>query len=104
MSWNWLRQDRARRLPVPPEIRSGYVDPLPQTPPARLILFFIRDPMSDCRRRIETYKALQKARQEGKVRSVGLSDYDVPYLEKLAESGYKKPSVNQIEVRMIIHG
>lgn len=37
-------------------------------------LFLIHDPMSDRTRRLETYKALQEARQAGKIRSVGVSN------------------------------
>lgn len=37
-------------------------------------LFLIHDPMSDRTRRLDTYRALQEARQAGKIRSVGVSN------------------------------
>lgn len=40
-------------------------------------LFLIHDPMSGRERRLQTYKALQEARAEGKIRSVGVSNLSV---------------------------
>ena len=37
-------------------------------------LFLIHDPYSGTERRLATYKALQDARQAGKIRSVGVSN------------------------------
>jgi predicted oxidoreductase len=37
-------------------------------------LFLIHDPMSGSERRIATYKALLKAKDDGKIRSVGVSN------------------------------
>ncbi|KZP07923.1 Aldo/keto reductase [Athelia psychrophila] len=61
-------------------------------------LFLIHDPMSDRTRRLDTYRALQEARQAGKIRSVGVSNYGIPHMEELAAAGYEKPAVNQIEL------
>lgn len=61
-------------------------------------LFLIHDPMSGTEKRLATYKALQEARQAGKIRSVGVSNYGVPHLEELKDAGFELPTVNQIEV------
>lgn len=37
-------------------------------------LFLIHDPFSGTERRLATYKALQEAKQAGKIRSVGVSN------------------------------
>lgn len=38
------------------------------------------------------------ARKAGKVRSVGVSNYNVKHLEEICEAGLEPPSVNQIEL------
>ncbi|KAF5314014.1 hypothetical protein D9611_006798 [Ephemerocybe angulata] len=61
-------------------------------------LFLIHDPLSGKAKRLETYKALLEAKQAGKIRSVGVSNYGVHHLEEIKGAGYEKPSVNQIEL------
>ncbi|KAI0093460.1 Aldo/keto reductase [Irpex rosettiformis] len=68
-------------------IGGGYID-----------LFLIHDPYAGTKLRLETYKALQDCRREGKIRSVGVSNYGVKHLEEIREAGYEAPSVNQIEL------
>ncbi|KAJ3490919.1 hypothetical protein NLI96_g1070 [Meripilus lineatus] len=60
-------------------------------------LFLIHDPFSGKERRLATYRALQEAKQAGKIRSVGVSNYGVKHLEEIREAGYETPTVNQIE-------
>jgi len=61
-------------------------------------LFLIHDPLSGKARRLETYKALAEAKQAGKIKTIGVSNYGVRHLEELKAAGYEKPSVNQIEL------
>ncbi|KAI0313333.1 Aldo/keto reductase [Amylostereum chailletii] len=61
-------------------------------------LFLIHDPMSGHERRLDTYRALLKAREEGKIRSVGVSNYGIHHLEEIIEAGLELPVVNQIEL------
>ncbi|KAI0812271.1 NADP-dependent oxidoreductase domain-containing protein [Irpex lacteus] len=68
-------------------IGGGYID-----------LFLIHDPYAGTKLRLETYKALQDCRKEGKIRSVGVSNYGVKHLEEIREAGYETPAVNQIEL------
>ncbi|KXN91005.1 hypothetical protein AN958_03072 [Leucoagaricus sp. SymC.cos] len=63
-------------------------------------LFLIHDPFSGTERRLATYKALQEAKQAGKIRSVGVSNYGIHHLEEIKHAGYELPEVNQIEVRL----
>ncbi|KAF6749771.1 Aldo/keto reductase [Ephemerocybe angulata] len=61
-------------------------------------LFLIHDPLSGKTRRLETYKALLEAKEAGKIRSIGVSNYGVRHLEEIKEAGYETPAVNQIEL------
>ncbi|KAF8348293.1 NADP-dependent oxidoreductase domain-containing protein [Amanita rubescens] len=61
-------------------------------------LFLIHDPLSGSEKRLATYKALQEAKQAGKIRSVGVSNYNIHHLEEIKQAGYDQPSVNQIEL------
>ena len=46
----------------------------------------------------EAYRALLEAKKQGKIRSLGVSNFGVAHLEALAKLGLDKPSVNQIEL------
>ncbi|KIM45210.1 hypothetical protein M413DRAFT_441890 [Hebeloma cylindrosporum] len=61
-------------------------------------LFLIHDPLSGTERRLQTYKALLEAKEKGKIRSVGVSNYNVKHIEEIRAAGYELPSVNQIEL------
>ncbi|KAF4621156.1 hypothetical protein D9613_000466 [Agrocybe pediades] len=61
-------------------------------------LFLIHDPLSGKEKRLETYKALLEKQKEGKIRSVGVSNYGVKHLEEIKEAGLPLPTVNQIEL------
>lgn len=47
---------------------------------------------------IETYRALLKLKDQGFIRSVGVSNFGVVHLEGLEKAGLPTPSVNQIEL------
>jgi len=61
-------------------------------------LFLIHDPFSGKTKRLDTYRALQECRQAGKIRSVGVSNYNIAHLQELLDAGYEAPSVNQVEL------
>ncbi|PFH53851.1 hypothetical protein AMATHDRAFT_73257 [Amanita thiersii Skay4041] len=61
-------------------------------------LFLIHDPLSGKERRLATYKALLEAKAVGKIRTVGVSNYNVHHLEEIKKAGYEMPAVNQIEL------
>jgi len=61
-------------------------------------LYLIHSPLSGKEKRIETYKALLETQKQGKVRSVGVSNYGVKHLEEIVQANLPKPTVNQIEL------
>jgi len=63
-----------------------------------LDLFLIHDPLSGTKKRLETWRALIKKRDEGKLRSIGVSNYGVHHLEEIQEAGLELPAVNQVEI------
>jgi 2,5-diketo-D-gluconate reductase A len=46
---------------------------------------------------VSTWKALEEFNWEGRARSIGVSNFQVPHLERLAEETEVVPAVNQIE-------
>lgn len=68
--------------------RGGYVD-----------LFLIHSPNSGSEKRKEMWLALERLYEEGRVKSIGVSNYGVGHIEEMRS--YAKvwpPMVNQIEV------
>ncbi|KAK7005646.1 NADP-dependent oxidoreductase domain-containing protein [Favolaschia claudopus] len=61
-------------------------------------LFLIHDPLSGSERRLATYKALLESKAAGKIRSVGVSNYNIHHLEEIKNANLEMPSVNQIEL------
>ncbi|CAG7851020.1 Uncharacterized oxidoreductase Mkms_1985 [Serendipita indica DSM 11827] len=61
-------------------------------------LFLIHDPLSGKERRLDTWKALIKARDDGKIKSIGVSNYGVRHLEEIKSASLELPAVNQIEL------
>lgn len=61
-------------------------------------LFLIHDPMSGTERRLATYRALLEARDQGKIESVGVSNYGLKHLDEIKTAGLELPTVNQIEL------
>ncbi|KMK76198.1 aldo/keto reductase [Alkalihalobacillus pseudalcaliphilus] len=46
---------------------------------------------------IETYKALEKLYQEGRIRAIGVSNFEVEHLERIINECSITPAVNQVE-------
>jgi diketogulonate reductase-like aldo/keto reductase len=67
------------------KLDSGYID-----------LYLIHWPLRELRR--ETWKALEKKYHEGKVRSIGVSNYTVRHLDELLLNCSVNPAVNQVEL------
>ncbi|GBE80295.1 NADP-dependent oxidoreductase domain-containing protein [Sparassis latifolia] len=63
-----------------------------------LDLFLIHSPLSGTEKRLETWRALLDAKKAGKLRTVGVSNYNVQHLEEIREVGLETPAVNQIEL------
>ncbi len=60
-----------------------------------LDLYLIHWPVE--KRRLESWKALEKLLNEGKCRAIGVSNYTEVHLEELIENSSIVPSVNQVE-------
>ncbi|KAL3230207.1 putative oxidoreductase [Nakaseomyces bracarensis] len=67
----------------------GYID-----------MLLIHSPLSGHKRRLETWKAMQEAVDEGIVKSIGVSNYGKHHIEELLnwDQLTHKPVVNQIEI------
>ncbi|KAI0644494.1 Aldo/keto reductase [Trametes meyenii] len=61
-------------------------------------LILIHSPLSDKERRLQTWRALLEAKKQGKVRTIGVSNYGPRHLEEIREAGLETPSVNQVEL------
>ncbi len=60
-----------------------------------LDLFLIHWPTE---RTMSTWMALERLYAEGKVRSIGVSNFEIEHLKEIVESNHIKPMINQIEV------
>ncbi|KAI0254743.1 Aldo/keto reductase [Lactifluus subvellereus] len=63
-----------------------------------LDLYLIHSPYGGEAARLEAWRALLAAQKVGKLRSVGVSNYNVKHLDEIREAGLDLPSVNQIEL------
>ncbi|MFN2744252.1 aldo/keto reductase [Bacillus sp. z60-18] len=62
-----------------------------------LDLYLIHWPGKDQNKFKETWRALEKLYKDGKVRAIGVSNFNVHHLESLLEDAEIKPMVNQVE-------
>ena len=53
--------------------------------------------------RLASWRALEKLRREGVVRTIGVSNYAVRHLEELAARSDQLPSVNQVELHPFVY-
>lgn len=68
------------------EDQTGYID-----------LYLIHDPLSK-ETRLKSYEALLAAQNQGKIRAVGVSNYNIHHLKEIEAAGFPPPAVNQIEL------
>ncbi|WP_050726309.1 aldo/keto reductase [Vulgatibacter incomptus] len=61
-------------------------------------LYLIHWPAPATNRYVETWKALIQLRQEGRARSIGVSNFNRPHLERILDATGVVPAVNQIEL------
>ncbi|KFE34127.1 aldo/keto reductase [Thioclava atlantica] len=64
----------------------------------RLDLYLIHWPMPHQGLYVETWKALIRLREEGRVRAIGVSNFLPDHLERLIEETGEAPAINQIEL------
>lgn len=63
----------------------GYID-----------LYLVHSPIGGPEKRAESWKAVLEAKEEGKVRSVGVSNYGVRHLQELLGRNVELPAINQV--------
>ena len=61
-------------------------------------LYLVHWPMPAVGDYVETWQAMETARDEGLTRSIGVSNFQIPHLERLLRESGTVPAVNQIEV------
>ncbi|KDQ49723.1 hypothetical protein JAAARDRAFT_165426 [Jaapia argillacea MUCL 33604] len=61
-------------------------------------LYLIHSPLFGKTKRLETYRALLEAKEAGKIRTVGVSNYSPDHIEEIRAAGYELPAVNQVEL------
>jgi 2,5-diketo-D-gluconate reductase A len=65
-------------------------------------LYLIHWPRPHADRYVETWRAFEKILSDGKACSIGVSNFQVPHLERLAAETGTVPSVNQIELHPLL--
>ncbi len=53
--------------------------------------------------RIDMWQGLEGAQKQGLCRSIGVSNYDIEYLDEMLEEGTVRPAVNQIEFNPFVN-
>lgn len=61
-------------------------------------LYLIHWPTPSKERYVDTWRALVRLQQEGRARSIGVSNFHVPHLERAIEATGVVPALNQIEL------
>jgi 2,5-diketo-D-gluconate reductase A len=65
-------------------------------------LYLIHWPRPQADLYVETWRAFEKIASDGKARSIGVSNFQVPHLERLAAETGTVPAVNQIELHPLL--
>ncbi|GAA1898771.1 aldo/keto reductase [Lapillicoccus jejuensis] len=63
-----------------------------------LDLYLIHWPVPKKDAFVDTWKAFQKLRDEGRVRAIGVCNFQVPHLQRLLDETGELPAINQIEL------
>jgi diketogulonate reductase-like aldo/keto reductase len=61
-------------------------------------LYLIHWPVPSADRYVDTYKAMEQIRADGRARAIGVSNFQVPHLQRLLQETEITPAVNQIEL------
>ncbi|MGR9047827.1 aldo/keto reductase [Halobacillus faecis] len=60
-------------------------------------LYLIHWPTPEYDDYVETYKALEQLQKDGKVKAIGVCNFDIDHLQRLLDECEVKPAVNQVE-------
>jgi 2,5-diketo-D-gluconate reductase A len=80
------------------EARRAFDDSLRRMKLDYIDLYLIHWPMPHLGRYLESWRALIALKNEGRVRSIGVSNFHIPHLQNLMDTTGVVPSVNQIEL------
>ncbi|KAJ3569262.1 hypothetical protein NP233_g5169 [Leucocoprinus birnbaumii] len=61
-------------------------------------LFLIHEPIAGKAVRLQIWKAFVEAKRAGKVRDIGVSNFNTYHIEELKAAGYELPAVDQVEL------
>lgn len=61
-------------------------------------LYLVHWPIPSRDRYVDTYRALERIRQEGRARSIGVSNFAIEHLERLRAETEIVPAINQVEL------
>ncbi|MDR3211134.1 MAG: aldo/keto reductase [Planctomycetota bacterium] len=67
-----------------------------------LDLFLIHWPVAGSLKYVDTWKAFVKLRQEGRVKSIGVSNFNPDHLKRIVDATGVKPVVNQVELHPLM--
>ncbi|MEH6986894.1 aldo/keto reductase [Cytobacillus firmus] len=51
---------------------------------------------------LETWRALEKLYKDGKVKAIGVSNFQIHHLKDILENSFEKPAVNQVELHPLL--
>ena len=77
--------------------KKSFMESLEKLQTDYLDLFLIHWPGQNKERTLSTWKAMEELYEEGKIKSIGVSNFEIHHLEHLIENSKIKPMVNQIE-------
>ena len=72
------------------ECGLGYID-----------LYLIHSPLGGPQMRRESWEAIAEAQKEGKLKSIGISNFGVRHMEELLGKGLPDPAVNQVRLSLM---
>ena len=75
----------------------GFEETLTALGTERIDMFLIHWPLPEVRDFVETWRALERIYAEGRARAIGVSNFQIPHLERVMAETDVVPAVNQIE-------
>jgi 2,5-diketo-D-gluconate reductase A len=75
----------------------GFEETLAALETDRIDMFLIHWPLPEVRDFVETWRALERIYAEGRARAIGVSNFQIPHLERVMAETDVVPAVNQIE-------
>ncbi|MGB3772790.1 MAG: aldo/keto reductase [Rhodococcus sp. (in: high G+C Gram-positive bacteria)] len=96
----WITSKLNNGFHRPDDARRAFDDTLEKLGTDYIDLFLIHWPLptrydGDY---VSTWKVLEEFKKDGRARSIGVSNFQVPHLERLAQESDTVPAVNQVEV------